>query len=280
MVARPSLVAPNSSSAALTDVDRPGESDQPGQPDDHDHADDMTVWVCRFGPEHAGGFGQHFHRQHQLAWASTGALSAHVDDEAILVPTNRAVWLPSGCRHDVVARHGTTLHCLYVWPEACPITWARPTLVTVSSMLRELLLLLTESDDEAPVSDAAATLLFSLMEPSVTPDRGLPMPRDEQALAVAVDLLDSPHSPSGLEQLAKRHHLGVSTLRRRFLDETGLTFSEWRRQARLEASLGLLADGLTVESVSMRVGYHSANGYIDAFKRHFGTTPARYRAPA
>lgn len=238
------------------------------------------MWVCRFDDDHAGGFGQHFHRQHQLAWAPSGALSAHVDDEAILVPTNRAIWLPSGCRHDVVIRPGASLHCLYVWPEACPIAWDRPTVVTVSPMLRELLLLLTDVEDETPVSEAAATLLFSLMEPSAMPGRGLPMPHDVQALAVARDLLDSPNATWGLDHWARRHHLSVSTLRRRFVDETGLTFSEWRRQSRLQASLRLLADGQTVESVAAGVGYHTATGFIDAFKRHFGTTPARYRATA
>ena len=245
--------------------------------DEHPFSEDLPMWVCRFGPDEPGGWGRHHHRQHQLAWASEGTVIARLDEVHWVVPTSRAVWLPSGCQHDVIPRPGTTLHCLYVWPELCPITWRDPTLVTVSPLLRELLLHLTAHQDEAQVSAATATLLFGALEPVDGPQVQLPMPHDPHLRAVARDVLASPRQAHRVEHLARRHHLGASTLRRRFVIETGLTISEWRRQARLHASLGLLADGLSVEQVAFHVGYSSANGFIDAFKRHFGTTPAQYR---
>lgn len=55
-----------------------------------------------------------------------------------------------------------------------------------------------------------------------------------------------------------------------------MTFTDWRTQVRLRASLPLLADGLPVAGVARRVGYASLNGFVDAFRRHFGHTPAAH----
>jgi len=266
------------SSAALTSPAAHDEHDPHDDPDEHGHSEEMPMWVCRFGPEEQGGWGQHHHRQHQVAWASEGSVIARLDDVYWVVPTNRAVWLPSGRRHDVIPRPGSTLYCLYVWPEFCPLEWPEPALIAVPPLLRELILHLTAHQDEAQVTAATATLLFDAMARTDTPPVHLPMPSDPHLQAVAEELLASPRQAGGVDQVARRHHLGASTLRRRFLVETGLTFSEWRRQARLRASLALLADGMSVDLVAAAVGYASTNGFIDAFKRHFGTTPGQHRA--
>ena len=63
---------------------------------------------------------------------------------------------------------------------------------------------------------------------------------------------------------------------RLFLAETGLGFRAWRQRARLLHALVALADDAPVTAVAFDAGYDSPSAFIAAFKREFGTTPARY----
>ncbi len=68
----------------------------------------------------------------------------------------------------------------------------------------------------------------------------------------------------------------MRTLSRRFLAETGMTFRQWQRQARLLAALVRLAQREPVTSVALDLGYDSPSAFIYAFRRALGTTPGRY----
>lgn len=104
----------------------------------------------------------------------------------------------------------------------------------------------------------------------------MPLPADPRARAVAGRLSATPADPRSLEDWSVELGTSVSTLRRAFAVGTGMTFTDWRTQVRLRASLPLLADGLPVAGVARRVGYASLNGYVDAFRRHFGHAPAAH----
>lgn len=262
------------SSAALNPSHSPFTDDVPI--DEHTGGADAPMWICRFAPDEAGGWGQHRHHQHQIAWVSSGVATVHAGEQSWVIPPTHALWIPSGWPHDVVNRRPARLHCFYIWPERAPRAWATPTVLAITPMLRELILLLGADEHEGPVEEAAATLLFSLLEPLGDVPLHLPMPTSALPRRLAERLLTDPAATLTLEQWADREHTSVSTLRRSFPHETGLTFSEWRRQARLHASLQLLADGMSVERVATRVGYSTATGFIDAFRRHFGSTPARH----
>lgn len=67
------------------------------------------------------------------------------------------------------------------------------------------------------------------------------------------------------------------TLSRRFVDETGLTFTAWRQRARLMRSLEMLAADVPVNTIALELGYSTASVYISLFSRTFGQTPAVYR---
>ncbi|HEX7096800.1 MAG TPA: AraC family transcriptional regulator [Acidimicrobiales bacterium] len=109
----------------------------------------------------------------------------------------------------------------------------------------------------------------------VQPRPTLPMPCDPRAVDVALGILRDPACRFTLEEWADAVGASPSTLRRAFLTETSLTFSEWRARARLDAALPLLADGMTSEQVALQVGYASRSGFVEAYRRHFGHPPAR-----
>ena len=114
------------------------------------------------------------------------------DDRRWVVTPSRAVWIPGGCPHDVVNRDDAVLHCLYVWPEQCPLDWSDPVEVPVAPLARELLLSLGQTGVETPVSEAIATVLFAQLGQAATACPSLPMPLDDRAAEVARGLLDRP----------------------------------------------------------------------------------------
>jgi AraC-like DNA-binding protein len=242
----------------------------------HDAEGEDGMWVCRFDADEPGGWGAHHHHQHQIAWVSQGLTTAQVGDRHWVLPPTQAIWIPSGMPHDLVNRRPSTLHCVYVWPERCPLDWREPVVLAITPMLRELLLTISQEGLQLRASEAAETLLFALLKPlSQTPLR-LPLPTDYRALALAQAVLSRPSDRRTLDEWADYFETSASTLRRAFVNETGLTFSEWRTQSRLRASLALLADRVPVDTVAFKVGYASTNGFIDAFRRHFGHTPGRH----
>lgn len=106
----------------------------------------------------------------------------------------------------------------------------------------------------------------------------LPLPRDQQTLRVAQALLADPADTRGIAQWARLVSVSERTLSRRFVDETGFSFSSWRQRARLLRSLEMLAAGQSVTTTALDLGYSTASAFIAVFRRTFGQTPASYRS--
>jgi AraC-like DNA-binding protein len=60
------------------------------------------------------------------------------------------------------------------------------------------------------------------------------------------------------------------------IGETGLSFAQWRQQARLSYALAKLAEGETVLQIAETLGYASPSNFIAMFRKAFGDSPARY----
>ncbi|MFC4945515.1 AraC family transcriptional regulator [Pseudonocardia sp. GCM10023141] len=244
--------------------------------DVHDGEADHTMWICRFDADEPGGWGVHHHRQHQVVWVSEGLTTAVVGDRSWVLPPTRALFIPAWMPHDTHNRLPSLLHCLYVWPQACPLDWTTPTVFAIDGLLRELMLAMAGAGLHATVEEPAQALFFGLAERHPDPGVALPVPADHRARVVADHLLSTPSDPRSLEEWSLHLRASASTLRRAFVTGTGMTFTDWRTQVRLQASLPLLANRVPVAAVARRVGYESATGYVEAFRRHFGHTPAAH----
>ena len=121
--------------------------------DDHPGSAERDAWTCAFDPEEGGAWGLHRHDQHQLVWTAAGSARAVAGGRSWVLPPSRALFVPGGVPHDVVLRPPAALHCLYVWPHACPLPWTRPTVVAVSDAV---------SVTTAPCLVAAFTSFFAL----------------------------------------------------------------------------------------------------------------------
>lgn len=81
------------------------------------------------------------------------------------------------------------------------------------------------------------------------------------------------------ERLARRCHVSVRQLSRRFRDVFGMSPAAYVERLRTEeASQLLLADGISIERIASAVGFRSADVFRRAFERRYGVTPTQFRA--
>ncbi|MFJ8914600.1 AraC family transcriptional regulator [Amycolatopsis sp. NPDC102389] len=218
----------------------------------------------------------HEHDGHQLAWAARGILSVNVGERHWVLPPTRALWIPAGVVHRTGATAQTVLRGIYAARDRCPVRWPEPTLVAVRPLLRELLEHLGSADLGDDARRRAEAVAFDLLEPVDVVPITVPMPSDGRALAVARAVIADPADRRGLADFARHAGTSERTLARLFLTECRTTFGAWRVQARLRASLPLLAEGMPLTAVSRRIGYSSPSAFVAAFRRAVGVTPGAY----
>lgn len=216
------------------------------------------------------GHDDHVHDFHQFLYAPVGHAVVWAEGHGHRVCPEVGLWMPAGVWH--AARFDED--CLIAAIGFDLARWSLPfepaTEVVITARRRRMLLAHLRDDDVEPSAELFETLLHG------PPSLPLPEPITDLPRAVASALQLSPDDQRTAAEWATSLHAGATTLRRAFVVETGLTFSEWRTRLRLNRSLDLLARGLMVSSVAQRVGFTSTNGFILAFRRYFGVTPGAY----
>lgn len=221
----------------------------------------------------------HAHAWGQLIYAAAGVLTVWTEVGSWVVPPHWAVWAPAGVSHALRFHGACALRTLYVRPDAPGERPVRCTVMTVSPLLREMILRAVEIgmlDERDALEAALARLILAEFDQCEVAPFELPAPTSAPAQHAATILEDPRRRDLSTTALADLVGLGARTLERRFLDETGLTLGRWRRQARLQAALRALASGTPIKVVAEAAGYSSQSAFTAAFRDSFGVTPARY----
>ncbi|MGV7211541.1 AraC family transcriptional regulator [Oxalobacteraceae bacterium A2-2] len=221
----------------------------------------------------------HRHARGQLLGSFQGLLSLGVEDGMWVVPATHAVWVPPHHLHYGRSHGPFSGWSVYVAEPACASLPAQARTIRTSGLLREAVLRAAQWTDSAPAEQQerlAAVILDEIR--SLPPETlHLPLPRDVRLQKVAHALMDDPADERSLEAWAGWAAVSARTLSRRFVADTGYTFTAWRQRARLMRSLELLAAGTPVTAIALDLGYASASAFISLFRRTFGQTPAAYR---
>lgn len=81
-----------------------------------------------------------------------------------------------------------------------------------------------------------------------------------------------------VENLADALGFGVSTLKKRFKDQYGITIGQYCKFVRLEDAAQLLAaSDMPIGQIAMKAGYRNFGKFSSAFKRIYSLTPSEYR---
>jgi len=219
-------------------------------------------------------FHPHTHAEHQLCWAGQGVLVVECRHETWVLPPSRALWVPAGIVHAPASVGPALMQSLYLAPISTE-EWTDPTVVVVEPLLAELIGYL-ERDLEEGQRERAVALVRDLLKPAETGAVHAPLPRDERARAVASALRAHPEDQRDLAGWAASVNVSGRTLARRFREETGVPFGQWRTAIRVQAALVLLAQDAPVSRVARRVGYDTTSAFVAAFRKHTGVTPGGY----
>ncbi len=225
----------------------------------------------------------HRHARGQLFGTLSGLISVTVEAGVWIVPAIHAVWLPPQLRHSGRSfgpYHGWSA---YIAESACADLPTEPCTLRVSGLLREAILRLATgwaypgTPVESAQFDNISRVVLDEIRSLPRQALGLPFPGDPRLQRIAQALVQHPGDSRDLAAWADWGALSTRTLSRRFVAETGFSFSAWRQRLRLLRSLELLAEGVPVSHIALDLGWASPSAYIQLFKREFGKTPAVYR---
>lgn len=242
-----------------------------------------TVIVRSLGLRMATGheIQSHRHPWGQVIFASRGVMNVEAGNSAWIVPPQRSVWVPPATEHAIQTIGATWLRTAYIHPSLSRDLPSVCRVLSVSPLLRALLLevvrlgILSET-----VSEQAHLALVLLDQVRSAPaiDLELPLPRDPRARRLGQRLREDPAGDQPFAALFREAGASRRTLERLFVRETGLTLGRWRHQARLQHALRRLGEGAAVTTVSFEVGYEGPSAFIAMFRRSMGMTPGRYQS--
>jgi AraC-like DNA-binding protein len=217
--------------------------------------------------------GEHRHAEHLLAWSATATVTIRIDARDWLVPPTHALWIPAGTPHAVTVLRAGQGHVVRLGVDGCPITWAEPTGVVITPLVRELIVHL---DSRTAGRRHAEALLLDLLEPVPSTTFHVPLPEDPRIRAIADALIADPADGRDLPAWADATNTGVRTITRLFTRDTGMTFAQWRTHVRIRAALALLARGTSVGTTARAVGYRKPGAFSEAFHHVTGQHPGVY----
>lgn len=221
----------------------------------------------------------HSHPRCQLIYAGSGVMRVETEAGCWVVPPVRGVWIPANTAHRVIMLGSVEMRTLYIRPDAAPGLPDACCLLEVSPLLRALILALLDEPvayDRAGRAGRIAELALCELRFLKLPALHLPMPGEQRLQRLCHELIGNPDSRETLETLAEQQATSSRTLARQFQRETGMSFRQWRQQARLVEALGHLANNVPVALVAEKLGYRSASAFTAMFRRALGIEPRRY----
>ena len=245
-----------------------------------DDADTRLVVARRGAQDEARVTAAHRHGRGQLFGADTGLVTVGTRHGQWVVPATHAVWVPPHEEHAMRSHGPFSGWSLYVAESACAALPAQARTLKTSALLRAAVDRAASWPD-APL-DETQTRLAGVVLDEIAASRddgfGLPMPLDARLLRVTRQLAATPGDRRSLDEWAALAAVSPRTLSRRFVEETGFSFSQWRQRARLMRAVELLVADQAVTTVALDMGYEDVSAFIAAFRRMFGVTPARFAA--
>lgn len=223
----------------------------------------------------------HAHTKHQLIHAMRGVMVVRAEAGRWVVPPTRAIWMRAGMVHEIRCIGEVHMRTLHIATDAAPALMDETRAVGISPLLRELI----RAAMDVPHPYANNSRDGRVMRLILDELRALPalplhlhMPSDPRLLKICEALQRRLDDASTMADWARRLTVDVKTIQRLFVKETGMTFGQWRQQARLLRALELLAAGEKVIDVALALGYESPSAFATMFRRQFDRTPSQFFA--
>ncbi|ARU04940.1 AraC family transcriptional regulator [Comamonas serinivorans] len=221
--------------------------------------------------------GWHTHSRGQLLYAIAGVMLVQSDAGAWVVPPNRALWLAEGVLHEVRMAGAVQMRTVYIDASRVRGLPVATGVLHVSPLLRELIVATVATSQQRQNTLRERLLMRLLVEEIAVSDvlpLHLPVPVDARIRQICEGLMADIANADTAEQWAARLGITAKTVHRLFVQETGMTFAQWREQARLVFALRQIASGARIIDIAFDCGYASQSAFSAMFRRHFGVPPS------
>ncbi|CAM4312719.1 AraC family transcriptional regulator [Pseudoalteromonas ostreae] len=223
----------------------------------------------------------HSHPWHQIVFPLKGLLQSNLGDKSGIVPHNGMLYIPANTVHKSIAVTDTQFLAIYLNPNLYVQYGGEAKSCQINSFMKELILLLFESNSLSQ-SEANITHLLIVLRDQIEVANSyeipLLIPTDKRLLSVFLQLKQHPDLPFTLKQWATKVGASERTLSRLCAKEFSQSFSLWRQNIRLVLSLQLLDSKMSIQEIAIELGYTSDSAYVQAFKKLFNQTPRKYSA--
>ena len=229
----------------------------------------LSATVRRFSHAAPRTGRRHAHAEGQLFVQHQGSSILRTAQATWLMPAGRFCWVPPGLPHSADSRGAVAGVSVFLPTDACAglpqelrVVWATPLLRALVDALASGGLSAERVARLVPVlrDEIAETKPYALH---------LPMPATPRLLAMAEAIFDDPADARDLAAWSKAVGMSERSLTRHFRAETGLSFIEFRRRARLIRATTLIEGGMSITEAALAAGYSSLSGF-NAVRRELG----------
>jgi len=227
--------------------------------------------------------GWHSHPRGQLLYAIQGVMVVQLAAGSWVVPPNRALWIAAGLEHNVTMSGDVKMRTVYIDAIALGVLPEKVCVMNISTLLRELIVAAVRVPLDYIDDSRHGRLMRLIVDELQTSDilpLHLPIPTDSRLSFICNSLIKIPADSATAAQWAQKLGVTAKTVHRLFLKETGMTFSQWRQQARLLFALRQIANGEKIIDVAFDCGYASQSAFSAMFKSHFGVSPSVFYSSA
>lgn len=218
----------------------------------------------------------------RLIYSTNGLLVVHSDVGHWVVPPTALLRLGPDIHYRIRKADPVQAHEIELGPEFSRQLPAESHLYRVTPLLRELLQSVVSVTARIDTVDSRSALLLDLlMEARVWADGASPqclgLPSDARVAMICDYIRNNLDTPKTLQEWARELNNDPRTLHRLFVQEFGMSFVQWRQQARLMAALEWLAQGRAVMDVALDLGYQTQSAFAAMFRRKMGMTPSEWQ---
>ncbi len=222
----------------------------------------------------------HFSLMGELTFAIDGVMVVNSPDGYWVVPPSRVLWLAPKVKARIrtLGKVRTCSVLLNAVASGLPL---QSCVVPLSPLLRELLYALDDetSSQSSPSNHHALLiteqLLAAINKPCTLP-LSLPSPKEPRVGRICTYIQENLEDNKSLQEWSQDLGLHCRTLHRLFLKEVGMSFVQWRQQAKLLKAMEWLAEGRQILSVALDLGYQTQSAFTVMFRRNLKITPGQF----
>ncbi|MCV7317024.1 helix-turn-helix transcriptional regulator [Mycolicibacillus parakoreensis] len=257
-----------------------------------DYAEPANIDLRQGGRARAGSYlyegqhlitGWHSHDMHQIEYAVGGVVEVETAAAHYLLPPQQAAWIPAGLEHQATMRPEVRTVAVMLDPQLVPLAGDRARILTVSPLIREMMLHSLrwpiERADGDEASDDFFRTLGHLVSDALDHEAPLSLPTSDHPIVGAAMVYTKAHLDAvTAAQVCRAVAVSERTLRRQFEEVIGMSWRTYLLHARMLQAMALLAaPAQGVQQTATAVGFDSLSAFTRAFTRFAGQTPSSYR---